>query len=77
MNNSSTSIISEKSNLGLEPGKKENYIEMLHKKDMQNLKFCELDFGSVLIEKKVRDRAIQERIEAIKFSHSQKVKFEA
>ena len=34
MNNSMTSNHSEKSNIGLEPGKKENYIEMLHKKDM-------------------------------------------
>ena len=43
---------------------------------MQNVRYCELDFGSVLVDKKVRDRAIAERIEAIKSSHSQKNRFE-
>lgn len=63
-------------NAWLEPGKKEAYIELLHKKDMKNVKFCELDFGSAIIEKKVRDRAIAERIDLIKSSHSLKTKFE-
>jgi len=63
-------------NYTLEPSQKQAYVEMLHKKDMQNVKYCSLDFGSVLVEKKVRDRAIAERVESIKFSHSNKLKFE-
>lgn len=44
---------------------------------MQNVKFCELsDFGSALCDKRVRDRAIKNRVEAIKYSHMQRQKFE-
>ena len=60
----------------MEPSKKTAYIELLHKKDMQNVRFCELDFGSAIIEKKVRERAIAERIDVIKSSHSMKSRFE-
>ena len=35
-----------------------------------NIHYCELDFGTVFVEKKVRDRAIADRIEVIKSSHS-------
>ena len=43
---------------------------------MQNVRFCELDFGSAIIEKKVRERAIAERIDVIRSSHSMKSRFE-
>ena len=60
-----------------DPSKKKAYIELLHKKDMQNVKFCALSqFGDILIEKKVRDRAIKDRIDAIKQSHNMKYKFD-
>ena len=66
----------ELKNLSLEPSKKQAYIELLHKIDMQNVNFCELDFGSAITDKKVRDRAINERIDLIKASHSNKFKFD-
>ena len=49
---------------------KEAMIELLHRKDKQKLKFCELNFGSAFLDKKVRDRAIADRVETIKSSHS-------
>jgi len=56
-------------NLSLDPSKRQVYLEMLHKKDMKLSKYLELDFDNMLIDKKVRNRAIGERIEAIKQSH--------
>ena len=44
---------------------------------MQNVQFCALSqFGFVMTEKQVRERAIRERIEAIKQSHNMKYKFD-
>ena len=44
---------------------------------MQNVKFCTLKhFGDNLVDKKVRDRAIKDRIDAIKQSHNMKYKFD-
>ena len=62
----------------LEPNLKEAYTEMLHKKDMKNqVSFCDLSmFGDMLTDKAVRDRAIKERIEAIKVSIHSRRKFE-
>lgn len=34
---------------------------------MQNIQFCHLNFGTFLRDKKVRARAIEERVEAIQF----------
>ena len=57
---------SEFRQLSYEPGKKDAYIDMLHKKDMANVNFCDLSrFGETLIDKDVRDRAIRERINAV------------
>ena len=53
----------------LEPNK-EAMIELLHRKDKQKLEFCELNFGAAFLDKKVRDRAIADRVETIKNSHS-------
>lgn len=60
-----------------EPGMKKAFRDLLHKRDMQNVKFCELSkFGGTIIEKQVRERAIVDRVEAIKLSHNMKYKFE-
>ena len=67
--NSSHDISAEPNKLSLDPSKRELFIEMLHKKDMKKQQFLELHFGNLLIEKKVRDRAIADRIESIKQSH--------
>lgn len=40
------------------------------------MKYCELDFGTAILDKKVREKAIADRIEAIKYSHGAKKKFE-
>ena len=63
-------------NLSLDPSKRQLFIEMLHKRDNSSSKYLELDFGEFLIDKKVRDRAIADRVEQIKLSHIQKLKFE-
>ena len=48
------------------PGRKEEYHERLHKLDMKNLRFCELStFGSALVNKEVRERAIADRVSYI------------
>ena len=60
-----------------DPSKKKQYIEQMHRKDMQNVQFCALNqFSCVMSEKQVRERAIRERIEAIKQSHNMKFKFD-
>ena len=61
-----------------EPGKKDAYVDMLHRKDMKgSIDFCDLtSFGEMITDKGVRERAIQERIEAIKNSKLNQCKFE-
>ena len=66
----------ETKNLSLEPNKRQAFIEELHKKDMKNLSFCKLDFGNLLAEKPVRDRAIADRIKAIHNTPILRQKFE-
>ena len=43
---------------------------MMHRKDKQDMNFCEMDFGASFLDKRVRDRAIADRVDAIKYSHS-------
>ena len=63
--------------LSYEPGKRQAYIEMLHKKDMQDVNFCDLSsYGEALIEKNVRMRAIGDRIHEIQKSKIMKNRFE-
>lgn len=50
-------------NISLDPSKRQVYIEMLHKKDNSSSQYLQLDFGEFLIDKKVRDRAIADRVE--------------
>ena len=49
---------------------------MLHKRDMDDLSFCKLNFPHVLADNKVRKRAIAERIAAIGQNPYMKNKFE-
>lgn len=59
------------------PKEKKALLEYLHRRDNQDLDFCELArFGDFVKDGQVRDRAIQDRIEAVKQSHSMKYKFE-
>ena len=63
--------------LSFEPGKRQAYIDMLHKQDAQELNFCDLSrFGLTLNDKSVRERAINDRIHAVKNSKIMKIKFE-
>ena len=63
--------------LSNDPVLKKAFKEQLHKRDMQNVKFCELSkLGGQIVEKSVREKAIVDRVEAIKLSHNMKYKFE-
>lgn len=70
MNTTQTSLNSSQESikhakLSLEPSRRQKQIQELHKRDMQNIQFCQLNFGTFLRDKKVRTRAIEERVEAI------------
>ena len=56
---------------------RQSNIDYLHKEDMKNVSFCQLDFGHAICKKQVRDRAIANRIDAILKSQPNKERFES
>ena len=64
-------------NLSSTKNLRQSNIDFLHKEDMKNVSFCQLDFGNAICKKQVRDRAIANRIDAILKSQPNKERFES
>lgn len=43
---------------------------------MSELKFCELDYGEAIYNRKMREKAIADRVQAIKQSQCEQIRFE-